>query len=85
MEKIKNQKTIDDVNPNLKNAQEVFLFGRNQQDVENIIGLNDQESIGRFKEKIGAINARGKLEDGQLPDIQRDLFIQSNEMRKNRK
>jgi hypothetical protein len=85
MEKIKNQKTIDDINPNLKNAQEVFLFGRNQQDVENIIGLNDQESMGRFKEKIGAINARGKLEDGQLPDIQRDLFIQSNEMRKNRK
>jgi len=85
MEKLKNQKTIDDINPNLKNAQEVFLFGRNQQDVENIIGLNDQSAMSRFKEKISAINAIGTMDDGQLPDVRRELFVQSNEMRKNRK
>lgn len=86
MEKLKNQKTIEDINPNLKNAQEVFLFGKNTQDVENILSLNDQSGMNRLKEKITAINSSaGTVSDSQLPDVKRELFIQSNEMRKNRK
>jgi len=84
VEKLKNQKTIDDINPNLKNAQEVFLFGRNSEDVESILNLNDQNAIHRLKEKIDAINSKGQVDDGNLPDVKRELFVQSNEMRKNR-
>lgn len=83
-EKEKNQKTIDELNPNLKNAQEVFLMANNQDDAENILGLNSQESLNRLNQKIATINELGSAEDVQLPDVQMDLMNRAAQMRKNR-
>lgn len=83
-EKQKTQKTIDDMNPNLKNAQEVFLMASNTEEVDNIIGLNSEQSLYRMKEKIAAINQAGSIDDSMLPDTQRQIMNQANEMRKNR-
>jgi hypothetical protein len=84
-EKTKNQKSIDEINPNLKNAQEVFLMSRNTQDFESIMDLNSEGSKRRLQEKIAVINSAGEVQDSQLPDVQRELLVQSNELFKNRK
>lgn len=84
-EKEKNQKTIDELNPKLKNAQEVFLMANNQEDVESILNLNSQDAINRLNQKIAAINKSGEVEDAQLPDVQMRLMNQANEMRKARR
>ena len=81
-EKEKNQKTIDELNPNLKKAQEVFLMANNQEDAENIINLNSQEGLRRLNQKIATINRLGSAEDTQLPDVQMDLMNQASQARK---
>lgn len=84
-EKQKNQQTVDSLNPNLKNAQEVFLMANNPDDVENILNLNDQDSMSRMKQKIATINSRGTVEDIHMPDVQLELRNQVNNNLKNRK
>lgn len=83
-EKEKNKKTIDDLNPNLKNAQEVFLMASDKEEVQNILDLNSQESLNKLNQKIATINKLGTAEDIQLPDVQIDLMNQAAQMRKNR-
>lgn len=84
-EKEKNQKTIDELNPNLKKAQEVFLMANNKEDIESILDLNSPEAMLRLNQKIAAINKTGNVEDSQLPDVQMQLMNQANEMRKARR
>lgn len=83
-EKEKNQKTIDDLNPNLKNASEVFLMANHKDDIENILDLNSPESRHKLNQKIATINKLGTAEEIQLPDVQLDLMNQAAQMRKNR-
>jgi len=85
VEKAKKQASIDNVNPSLKNANEVFLFGKNKDEAEEIIGLNSQESLGRLKEKLNFINNTGSANDSILPDNKRQILSDMNEMIKNRK
>jgi hypothetical protein len=85
IEKDKKQQQIDNLNPKLKNAQEVFLFANNQQDVEEIIGLNDPLSMQKMKSKISHVNKFGTTEDSQLPDVQIELRNQLTQQVKNRK
>jgi hypothetical protein len=84
VEKNKKQIAIDELNPNLKNAGEVFLFGKNREEVEDIMSLNSKESLHRIKEKINYINSVGSTEDYALPDVKRDLLNQSREALKNK-
>lgn len=84
-EKAKNQSSVDEINPNLKNAQEVFLFGKTQQDREDILALNSDASMHTMKERFNYIGSVGTAEDSSLPDVQRELMTQANEMVKNRK
>jgi len=79
VEKAKKQQTVDELNPNLKNAGEVFLFGKNTNEIEDILSLNSKESMHRMKEKISYINSVGSTEDYALPDVKRDLLNQSRE------
>ena len=83
-EKEKNQKTIDELNPNLKKAQEVFLMANDPNDVENILGLNSAESLHRMNQKIANINKLGIAEDIELPDVQMSLMNQAAAMKKNK-
>lgn len=85
IEKAKKQTTIDNLNPNLKKANEVFLFGKGAEEVEEILSLNSAESMGRMKEKINYINHHGKSDDAVLPDNQRQIMIESQKLASNRK
>jgi hypothetical protein len=85
IEKDKKQQAVDNLNPKLKNAQEVFLFTNNQQEAQEIIGLNSPESLSRLKSKINYVNKVGHAEESQLPDVQADLRNRLHEQAKNRK
>lgn len=84
-DKNKNQQSIDAINPNLKNAQEVFLMAQNKEEVDNIIGLNTPDALHRMKQKRAAIDAVGTIDDINLPDVQTELRNQTNQQIKNRK
>jgi hypothetical protein len=85
IEKEKKQHQIDTLNPKLKNAQEVFLFANNQQEAEEIIGLNNMEGLNKMRSKISHVNKFGITEESKLPDVQMDLRNQLNQQNKNRK
>ena len=84
-DKNKNQQSIDAINPNLKNAQEVFLMAQNKEEVDNIIGLNTPDALHRMKQKRAAIDAVGTIDDINLPDVQAELRNQTNKQIKNSK
>lgn len=84
-EKSKSQNSIDNINPNLKKAQEVFLMADNKEDIDNILSLNSQESLNRMKQKVATINAVGSIDDLNMPDTQLELRNQANNQFKNRK
>jgi hypothetical protein len=83
-EKEKNQKTIEELNPKLKNAQEVFLMANDKADAQNILDLNSEESLYRLNQKMAVVNKLGSVEDAQLPDVKMDLMKQAAQMRKNK-
>ena len=84
-EKSKSQNSIDNINPNLKKAQEVFLMADNKEDIDNILSLNSPESLNRIKQKVATINAVGSIDDLNMPDTQLELRNQANNQFKNRK
>lgn len=85
-EQAKNQQKVDNLNPKLKNAQEIFLMSDNQESFEEIINLNTQEAAHRMQEKFAYVKAKGVAVESELPDVQRQLQQQSNDLRKqNRK
>lgn len=81
----KKQSQIDEMNPKLKNAQEVFLMPQNEQDIEDIINLNTADSLMRMKQKINYVRSVGEAKEDELPDVQMDLRNRMNEAIKNRK
>jgi hypothetical protein len=85
IEKDKKQQQVDNLNPKLKNAQEVFLFANNNDEAQEIVGLNNIEGLNRMKSKIAHVNKFGLTEESQLPDVQVDLRSQLNQQMKNRK
>lgn len=85
VEKDKKQHQIDNLNPKLKNAQEVFLFPGNQEEAQEIIGLNTIEGLSRMKSKIAHVNQFGLTEESKLPDVQIDIRNQLSQQSKNRK
>lgn len=85
-EKMKSERAVDELNPKLKNAQEVFLMARDQESYENIMSLNSPEAKRRLQEKISFIdNKGGEVQENELPDVRRELMNQRDELLKNRK
>ena len=78
----KNQKRVDQLNPKLKNAQEVFIMSNGQESFEEITNLNSPEAKYRMNEKFAYVDAHGSATDAELPDVQRQLREQSNQLRK---
>lgn len=85
VEKAKKQANVDSINPNLKNAGEVFLFGQKPEEIEDILSLNSKESLYRIKEKIQSINQSGSVEDSKLPDVRRQIMADTQTIINNRK
>lgn len=72
--KIKTQNNLDNSNPNLKKAQEIFLISSDQESKESILSLNNPEALHRMKEKFEFISATKdkEIDDLSLPDVQRN-------------
>lgn len=81
----KSQQKFDNLNPKLKNAQEVFIMTNGKESYEEVMSLNSEESKHKLKEKVSFINAHGSVNDSSLPDVRRDMHNQAREMYKNRK
>ncbi len=84
--KAKKQAIVDNINPNLKNASEIFLFGQKPEEIEEILSLNSKEGLHRMREKINYINNAGSVSDSQLPDVRRQIMSDTqNLLNNNRK
>lgn len=66
----------------LGKANEVFLMANSKEEVQNIYGMNDQQGMGIIKERQQIISKSKEVKEQHLPDVQRDLILQSNEKRK---
>jgi hypothetical protein len=64
---------------NLGKAQEVFLMANTNEEAQNIYNLNDNQSRNIIREREKMISHLGSVEHSKLPDVQRDLVIQSNQ------
>lgn len=68
---------------NLKNAGEVFLVAGSQKEADQIYSLNDAQGRGIIKERNRMLQAQKEINETNLPDVRRDITIQSNELMKN--
>jgi hypothetical protein len=63
----------------LNNAREVFLVANSQEEAQNIYNLNNVQSRNIIKERNKIIlNSTSDIPEARLPDVQRDLVIQTN-------
>lgn len=85
IKKMKKEAQIDQMNPKLKGAQEVFLMAPNKEAAEEIIGLNSEDSLRKMQSRINYVQAVGSATESELPDVKMDLRNQAAEMFKNRK
>jgi hypothetical protein len=74
----KNEKGVNNMlTGKIGKANEVFLMANNQEQVQDIIGLNSIESANKLKQKMDTVlSAQGSIKDAQLPDVQQDLRTQ---------
>jgi hypothetical protein len=70
----------------LDKAGEIFIVANSQEEAQNIYDLNDHTSRHIIRERENIIkNSSGVIEENNLPDVQRNLVIQSNQQFKTRK
>lgn len=80
IENQKKQQKIDNLNPKLQKAQEVFLIADNAEETEEILSLNSQESLFKMKQRESFLNQKGSASHLELPDVQMDLRSRSVDM-----
>ena len=70
----------------LANAKEVYLVANSKQEADNIYGLNDVQSANVIQERNKVIlGSKQDIKEASLPDVQRDLIVQSKEQQLARK
>jgi hypothetical protein len=87
-EKIRNKNRTEKVleGKKLDKAGEVFIVANSKEEAQNIYDLNDNNSRHIIKERENVLKASSATIDvAQLPDVQRELIIQTNQQFKNRK
>jgi hypothetical protein len=85
IQKQKREQDMDTANPRLKNAQEVFVLTRDEEEAQEVFGLNSREGISKMKEKFGSVNQHGSVDDLDLPDVKREALEKLNNALKQRK
>lgn len=80
IESQKKQNKIDNLNPKLQKAQEVFLMANNTEEAQEVLSMNTSESLIKMKQRQAHIDATGASSQLQLPDVQMDLRARSVEM-----
>lgn len=82
-EKSKNKKRNEQFLPDkIKNSQEVFLMANSKEEARNIYDMNDYQGAGIIKERNQTISQNNVIAEQNLPDIKRDIILQSNDKRK---
>jgi len=77
-EKARTEKMIKD--KNLGNAKEVFFVANSVEEAQAIYNLNDNNSRNIIHERDKVImNSSNSIRDDQLPDVKRNLAIQSHQ------
>lgn len=87
-EKTRNKNRTDKIleGKKLDKAGEVFIVANSKEEAQNIYDLNDHNSRHIIKEReIILKNTSDTIDVSKLPDVQRDLTIQTNQQFKNRK
>jgi hypothetical protein len=74
-EKNKKANEVENIikNPKIKNAKEVFIMGKNQEDANRIFAMNDSATRQKINERSKFIAANGTVEDKDLPDIRQEI------------
>lgn len=65
----------------LGKAQDVFVQVHNRHQAKDIYSLNDIQGKSVIRERQQTIERAGSVKEQNLPDIQRDLIIESNQKR----
>lgn len=69
---------------NLGKAGEIFVAVNSQEEAQQIYDLNDMSSRQIIRERQLVVNnSSGQINESELPDVQRNLTIQSNQQFKN--
>jgi hypothetical protein len=86
-EKNKNkQRTEKMLGNKLNKAGEVFLMAHNKEEAQSIYNLNDPLAQNTIKERNNVIlNSSSDIKENNLPDVQRNLQIQRNQLMMKRK
>lgn len=86
-EKIRSKKRTENMlGGKLNKAGEVFLMARNKDEAEGIYNLNDPASLNTIKERNNIIaKSDSDIPESKLPDVQRNLQIQRNQVMMKRK
>lgn len=66
----------------LNKAGDVFLMARSKEEAQAIYDMNDSEASHIIRERKATLNQKQTVKEQNLPDIQRNLILQSNENRK---
>jgi hypothetical protein len=51
----------------------------NKDQAQDILGLNNKESLNIVKTKVDTVMTRGNVRDGELPDVKQRLMQQLRE------
>lgn len=63
----------------LAKAQEVYVMANSKEEAQNIYNLNDPNSQHIIKERnVAILNSKGDIGQDQLPDVKRDLVVETN-------
>lgn len=65
-----------------KKASEVFMIAESKDDVEAILDMNSHQARNDLREKLNYIQKVGSAEDGELPDVKRNLQQKVAELNK---
>ena len=65
----------------LNNAHEVFVKVNNNRQAKDIHSLNDNQGKGIINERKQIIKHQGSVKEQNLPDVKRDIIIDSNQKR----
>lgn len=68
-------------NPKIANAQEVGIICDSQEDAMRVYNLNSPDAKRRIKSREAALKEKGRLHEGQLPDVKFDIGLKINQMK----
>lgn len=81
----KKQKGVDNILSKHKNAQEIFMVAETDQDLQNIMGLNNNTGLNKIQARAEAVKKSGSIKEAQIDDVRNDLIKQMAQQNKTRK